>query len=159
LLVASSESTRGSDIDMEAIGGSGRCASSSVAAGTQPDTTQPSSERSIPTSRSRRTRPRLFRKRLLVRASALEGVVIGDSFVSVPGGPRLPLGRASRRGPARGVSAGRRVRSSASVFRREPAHDASSRRVRRGVGEGLGRAACDERHNESSGHATKTSWK
>lgn len=68
--------------------------------GPRPETTRPTFDRPMPHEQRSQNAPTELQEELFRRASALEGVIVADSKVSVPGARAFHLDEAHAKGPA-----------------------------------------------------------
>jgi hypothetical protein len=75
--------------------------------GPRPDTTQPTRERPVPHQQVSQNAPESIQEELFRRAAALDGVVVADSLVSVPGARAFHLTEGVEAGPPEAFQRGR----------------------------------------------------
>jgi hypothetical protein len=75
--------------------------------GPRPDTTRPTRERPVPHQQVSQNAPESIQEELFRRAAALDGVVVGDSLVSVPGARAFHLAEGIETGPPEAFQRGR----------------------------------------------------
>jgi Family of unknown function (DUF5519) len=75
--------------------------------GRRPDTTRPTRERAVPHQQVSQNAPESMQEELFLRAAALDGVIVGDSLVSVPGARAFHLAEGVETGPPEAFQRGR----------------------------------------------------